>query len=224
MKWYLYIICQTNALVLLSQAEIPDTFNQAMMLAAGDDLENVAGSPYLYQEFKPGDIYYGGKNKIEQIPLRLDIYRDRLEYRDKKGTVMAFSNPDRMDRIVIGDEVFVYLPKGQAYRVSGFLKQWNANLPSLLTKMHISFKRGEEKKPFDLHDPKPDRLERVADNHFILKSNDEIEKVTSVKKLIRYLGSHTEELTEYAKKEAISAKEPNELAKLVNYYLQLESQ
>jgi hypothetical protein len=55
-----------------------------------------------------------------------------------------------------------------------------------------------------------------------MRDPNEIEKVTSVKKLIRYLGAHNAELTDFAERADISTDEPGKLVKLVNYYLQLE--
>jgi len=216
------ILLLTNLELLFSQVGIPPTFNQAMMLDLDNELTNVEGSPYLDEEFETGVIYYGGEHKIEEIQLRLDLYRNRLEYKDENGKVMAFGNPEKMDAVVIGKEVFIYLPKSSAYKTSGFLKMWNTRMPSLLTKMDIHFLKAEEAKPYDLHPGRPDRLERAQDNHFIMKSRDEIERVTSIKKLIKYLGEHSAELNNFAKTADISIKEPEKVVKLVNYYHQLE--
>ncbi|GJM30351.1 MAG: hypothetical protein DHS20C17_29860 [Cyclobacteriaceae bacterium] len=207
---------------LFSQVGIPPTFNQALMLSSDDELENVEGTPYLYEEFKPGDIYYGGEHKIEQIPLRLDIFHDRLEYKDEKGAVMAFGNPEMMDYVKIGKEVFIYLPKNPSYKISGFLKMWNTRMPCLLSRMNVNYLKGEEAKPYDLHPGRPDRLERVQDIQYVMRSRNDVEKVSSIKKLIKYLGAHEAELSEYAETADLSPKEPEKLVKLVNYYHQLE--
>ncbi len=220
----LVITLLVNCGQLFSQVGIPPTFNQALMLSSDEELANVDGTPYMRDEFVLGDIYYGGEHKIEQIPLRLDIYRERLEYKDEKGAVMAFGNPEMMDYVMIGKEVFIYLPKNPAYKVSGFLKMWNTKLPCLLSKMNVNYIKGEEAKPYDLHPGRPDRLERVPDHQYIMGSRNDVEKVSSVKKLIKYLGDHSTELTEYAESAELSVKEPEKLVKLVNYYHQLEQE
>jgi hypothetical protein len=221
MKWRLLVLHLLASNYLISQPEIPSFWNQQAMLDANQELINVQGTPYLFEEFKPGEIYYDGEHKIE-LPLRLDLYRDRLEYQDEDSTTMVFLNQDEIDYVSIENDVFVYLPQSRHYKVSGFLKMWNSRLPSLLTKMNIKYFKAEEAKPFDLHEPKPDRLERIMDNHYIMMSGEEVERVSSVKKLIKYLGAHSAELTEYAKKTDLSSNDPNDMAKLVNYYLQLE--
>ena len=67
-------------------------------------------------------------------------------------------------------------------------------------------------------DPKPDRFEKGANKYYIMKSVQEIEKVTSIKKLIKFLGDHNSELTKFSKEEKISASNDEELAKLVDYF------
>ena len=59
---------------------------------------------------------------------------------------------------------------------------------------------------------------------YIMNADGKIERIKSVKKLIKYLGSHQEELSRFAKKEKISANDPKELAKLLEYFQDLEHQ
>ena len=182
------------------------------------ELSNIYGSPYLYEDFKDGNVYYDGKYKVEQIPLRLNLYNDEFEYREK-NTIMSFANPARIDKIVIGSEVFIYLEKSKTHHLSGFVKMMNAEVPAVVTKMKTEFLEKDDPKPYVK--PKPDRFERIHDKHYIMKSETEIEKITSVKKLIKYLGDHNTELTKFAKKEKISANDEAELAMLLDYYHEL---
>lgn len=175
----------------------------------------IAGSPYLNEEFQNGDVYYDGKYKVVQIPLRYNAFNDEFEYKDKNVT-MAFADPASIDKIVIGDEVFIYIEKGGQKKVFGYVKMWNDTAPAVLTKMKIEFFKQEELQPFT--EPKPDRFERAYDKHYLMKSQIENEKITSVKKLIKSLGNHTSELSDFAKYEKISASDPEELAKLLEFF------
>jgi hypothetical protein len=214
------IICRAST-SLFSQAEIPPAFNQQMMHSTQDKLENVAGSQYLSEEFNHGVIYYDGKHKVEQLPVRLNIYNDQLEFKSKEG-VMAFGNPNRIDSVVIEHQVLIFIRKHRDYKLSGFVKKLNSGSPSILAKMKVEFFKGEDPKPFDLGEPKPDRLERIDDWYYLMKSDRYFQRVKSVKKLIRYLGKHSSELTKYAREEGVSMNDPEGLAKLINYYHQLE--
>ena len=85
--------------------------------------------------------------------------------------------------------------------------------------MKTEFLEKEEPKPYV--EAKPDRFERAYDKNFIMLSGSEIEKVSSVKKLIKLLGNHTSELTSFAKKEKISSGDAKEIARLLDYYHEL---
>ena len=185
-------------------------------------LENIAGTPYLNEKFINGDVYYGGKYKIEQIPLRLNLYNDQLEYKSEEG-IMAFGNSDRLDRVVIEEEVFIFIPERHVSKISGFAKSSHAALPSILTKMSVDFFKREDPKPFEIGEAKPDRLERAEDRYYLMKNKREIRRITSVKKLIKYLGEHSSELTDYSKKEGFSGNDPAEFVKLLDYYHELEN-
>lgn len=181
--------------------------------------KDIAGTPYLDEEFKKGDVFYDGEFKITQVPLRLNLYNDEFEYKDK-NTILAFVNPSRIDKIVIENQTYIYVEKNSEHKLFGFVKMWNASLPSVLTKMKIDFLKEEELKPYV--EPKPDRFDRASDRHYIMKSKNEVLKITSVKKLIKSLENHAVELSEFAKKEKISAGDPEELAKLLVYFHELE--
>lgn len=177
--------------------------------------DQIDGSPYLQEDFKPGEVYYDGKYKVENILLRLNLYNDEFEYKDK-SVVMAFSNPGRIDKIVIDNELFYYVKETESHKLSGFVKASHEEFPAVLTKMKIDFLEKEEAKPYV--DPKPDRFERTHDKYYIMKSDSEVAKISSVKKLIKYLGDHGTELTKFAKEEKISASDVAELSKLMEYY------
>ena len=224
MKWVLLlftVIYLTSTKYVFAQGEIPPTFNQQMLLSTQDKLKNVAGSPYLYEEFKTGVVYYDGKYKTEQLLLRLNIYNDQLEYKGKEG-VLAFGNPHRIDKVVIEDEVFIFISKRADNKIFGYVRKLNTELPSILTKTNVEFFKREDPKPFDFQDAKPDRLERLDDRYYLMKNYDDIKRFTSVKKLVKYLGKYSAELTQYSKEAGISINDPESLVKLINYYHQVD--
>ena len=175
----------------------------------------ISGSPYLDENFEDSNIFYDEKYRITKVPIRYNIYTDQIEYKSS-NTILSFANPEKIDSIVSESEVFIYLQKNEHHKVRGFAKLWNNEYPSVLTKMKVEFFEKEKAQAFA--EPKPDRFERAIDRHYLIKSKEEIEIIKSVKKLITSLGTHTSELSSYAKKEKISAGDPEELAKLLDYY------
>ena len=133
---------------------------------------------------------------------------------------MAIANPSRINKIIMGEYTFIYIPENKKEKVGGFVRMWNPELPAIITKMEIDFLKKEPAKPYV--DPKPDRFEKGHDKHFFMASSNEIKKITSVKKLIQAIGNHESELSGYAKNEKVSAGNIEELVKLMEYYHSLE--
>ena len=102
------------------------------------------------------------------------------------------------------------------------MKIWNENYPAVITKMKVEYLEREPAKA--LVDPKPPRFVRKDNQHFLMKSKAEIVKIKSVKRLIESLGRYKNELSQFVKTEKISARDPEELAKLLDYYNSLEQQ
>ena len=180
---------------------------------------DIQGSPYLTEEFIKGDIFFDSKFKIEQVPMRLNLNTGEMEFK-QKNVVMAISDPKRIDKIIMGDYIFIYIQKQKKGKVDGFVRIWNGDFPSVITKMETDFLKKEAAKAYV--ESKPDRFERAHDKHYIMLSAREIEKITSVKKLIGAIGDKESELLDFAKKEKVSAGDVDELVQLVNYYHSLQ--
>ena len=161
-------------------------------------------------------MYADGELIFRQLPLRLNLHNDEIEFL-KNDSVFDVSKSRGIDRIVINDEVFMLLDDNLDSGVSGFVQRWNNEFPMLLTSMKkIYYSAMKGYADFELN---PNRFELV-DTHYILTSKDEIIEVTSVKKLIEFLG-HSPELTSFAKERKISADDPVELIELLDYYRDL---
>ncbi|NJN25377.1 MAG: hypothetical protein HC819_05090 [Cyclobacteriaceae bacterium] len=184
----------------------------------GND-SNIDGSPYLADDFANGNIYYEGKYEVSDVPLRYNIFNDEMEFKIKE-IIMAIANPKKLDKVLIGEEVFVFLNMQNGSDPSGYAKKWNSGYPALLTKMKVIFQDQEAPKAYV--DAKPARFVRSNDEHFVMVAPEKIEDVKSVKKLIEALGGNQQELTAFAKKEKISANKPEELSRLLDFYQKLK--
>jgi len=88
--------------------------------------------------------------------------------------------------------------------------------PLFLTKMKTEFYTKKVSRGYS--ESKLARFELIDDKHYIMKSKQEILKITSTKKLIAILGNHTSELSKFAKKNKISSGDPEELAEFLDYF------
>ena len=98
---------------------------------------DIEGSPYLNEEFEIGEVLYGEKYKLNQIPLRYNIYNDDIEYK-VENSIMAFANPHQIDKVILGNDVFIYLRNESiSDEGGGFVKIWNYQYPAIITKMKV---------------------------------------------------------------------------------------
>lgn len=183
------------------------------------NFSQIEGSPYLTEDFVEGEIYFDGKYRLPNVPMRVNLYNGEVEFKNKNA-ILAIANPERIDKLVIGDDTFIFLDGKATGEISGLVKKWNDDQPAVITKMEIEYKPKEEPKPFE--EPKPDRFERSRDEHYLFTENSKVVRIKSVKKLIKELGDHEKELTEFSKKERISSGNVEELVKLINYYQYLQ--
>jgi len=181
-----------------------------------EDDNYIEGTRNLYDDFRPGVVYYNDNSDALKVPLRLNIYNDEFEY-IKNDTLYALEALAQLEKVVMDNLVFIYIVPNREANVSGYVVRWNDEYPAIITKMEMGYFSGER----DVYTTKPLRFERKKDKHYIMNSDHEVEQIYSVKKLIKYLDTHQQELSEFAKKEKISDSNPEELAKLLDFYHEL---
>jgi hypothetical protein len=180
-----------------------------------DDEDYIEGTPYLFDDFISGNLYYKGELLFSRLPLRLNLHKDEIEFL-RNDSIFVVDHQVQIDQIVINGEVLLFLDGKHNAIVSGIVKTWSQEFPAVITKMNKHCFSATYHIPFKV---KPDRFERI-DEHFVWISEDEILKVTSVKQIVKALG-HSPELAAYAKKQQITADNPVKLTELLGYYQNL---
>jgi len=66
------------------------------------------GNPYLDLDFKNGYIVVDDSIKITQVPLRYNIFEQRMELL-RDSAVYAFNYPNRIDTVHMGNKDFIYM-------------------------------------------------------------------------------------------------------------------
>ena len=194
--------------------DLMETVNRNWMLNGKN--EQIEGSPYLKEEFEPGEIQLKDNTTIPEVPMRYNIYNDQIEFQYKEKTY-NIGNKNLVENIKIGTDVFIVemyeTINGERF---GFFSLLADGETRLLAKYEMEL---TDKVPAKaLRDPEPRKFVRENDVYYVKIGQQRIYAFGNVKKLIAYLGDHEEELEAFAKKEKISARNPDELAKLINYY------
>jgi hypothetical protein len=176
------------------------------------------GSPYLNDEFEKGDVYYNNAWRFSDIPLRYNIYNDEMEYKEEdRATAYSIKPISLINAIVIKKDSFIvanYYEKRKP--VACFFKILTSGKVDLLAKLEVEFEEAQPAKPFFA--PEPAKFTRRDDKYYIKTSEYEVWKISNIKKLIEMIGEHEKELSQYAKKEKISAGNESELIRFISFY------
>ncbi|MBL7856556.1 MAG: hypothetical protein JNM57_02615 [Cyclobacteriaceae bacterium] len=176
---------------------------------------DVQGSPYLYDDFKEGQVI-SFKGHYKGIPMRYNIYDDNIEF--KQNGVDMILDPDiSIKKVILSDMIltvgkFEYRNKVQF----GFLERLDSGQLSLFAKKVVVFKEKEETQALE-YNTKPARFTSLSDIFYYRIGNGDISKIVSIKKLIESLPDKQTEMSAYAKKEKLSVGR-NDLLKFAEHY------
>ena len=204
--------------------QIVDNLDRLAYLKSLDPQEFVyEGSPYYNENFVKGDLYYGKNWRYPDVLLRYNIFNDEIEFLlEDKDQVYAIVPEKQITKIVMREDTFVVAeaPEG-AQLVSGFYKKLAGGKVDLLAKMHVTFREKQPDKGFVK--PDPAKFMRMKDLYYLHKENEDVYRVSNIKKAIEYIGEKEDELEKFAKKEKISAGNESDLIKFMAYYYSLVS-
>jgi len=139
-----------------------------------EDQNYIEGTRNLYDDFRPGVVYYNDNRDTLQVALRLNIYNDEFEY-VKNDTLCALENLSRLEKVVMDNLVFIWIEPYKKADVSGYVVRWNDEYPAIITKMEKGYFRGG----VDMYTSKPLRFERKKDKHYIIP-NYALENISGV--------------------------------------------
>jgi hypothetical protein len=146
-------------------------------------IDVVRGTPYLHDEFIIGIVYYNGFTEVSQLPLRFNILTAEFEV-VKNDSIYIFAEPERIDRILLKGEVFIYIAESAAHDLKGFVKMWDFELPTIVTRMNRYIEELPNiPNPHKLYDYKnPVYVLSMRDEHYVMKSDKEVIQLKGIKR------------------------------------------
>lgn len=187
---------------------------------AGKSAE-IVGSPFDNEEFIMGEIVTTSNSKYVDIPLRLNIYNDAIEFKNSDGTALSIAAPETIGYVMMGDRKFVYSPYLAAGKIlRGFFEVLEEGKATLLLRRNIVLR--DAVPPQAYAEAKPASLQRLADDYYVRLQSDEAKKVTNRKDIVEILQDHAAELEAFLKKNKTKFNKPGELTDLIKYYNSLQ--
>ncbi len=178
---------------------------------------DISGSPYLNTEFVEGDIFTTSKVQFKKVPLRYNIYYDRLEFRTPEDEISGLAAPEIVVKVVFEDYTLAYIPFNSLNKMKrGFFQVLIEGNASLFAKQIIQFDQPQETTGYK--QAKPAQFSRKSDEYYIRIGMEAAEKIGKKNEVVTLFPDHQDELNDFIKKNKIKTGKAESLKKLVAYY------
>lgn len=187
-------------------------FYESVHSNKANDYQDVDGSPYLNKEFVEGVCSLKDTSEVK-LPVRYNIYSDAMEYRYKDSTY-AVGKPELLDKIIIGESVFVFLP---FIEKGGYFEIFESGKCILAQKRVIKYKEAEAAKPIE-GISKPARFISEPDVFYLVLNQSNAVRISNMKSVVSALQDQKPKIESYIEQEKIKNTKKENLIKIVKYY------
>jgi hypothetical protein len=199
--------------VVAATMPLSESLAQATVVPA-----NVKGTPYLDDTYVTGEIAFA--NNTRTVPVRYNVYRDLMEYQ-QNGQALVLDPTTTIKRVSLGDETFVvekYNADGKV--VPGYFALLDTGKVALYSRKGVKFVPARKGAAMDGSD-QPAEFKRTPDTFYFKIGTGNLQEIRNMKTFIAALPDKQEEMTQFVKKEKISARNEEEIRKLIKYYNEL---
>lgn len=178
---------------------------------------DIEGSPYLNNNFIEGSVYTTSKTCYVGIPLRYNIYNDRLEFRSVDGPVQVMTVPEILEKVEFGENTLEY----SVYDVNNRLKRGyfvvlEKGDATLYSRPRVKFEGAKSAEPFKA--PQPPKFIRQSDEYYIKVGMDPAVIISNKRDLEEIFPEYQKEINEFIKKNKININRSESLSELVKFY------
>jgi hypothetical protein len=178
------------------------------------------GSPYENDEFIDGEIYTNQHIHFTGVPLRYNIYQNKMEFRNPSGEVFDIDPPEFADTVLIGESRYIYYSFRSGLKTyKSFFRKLTGQQPLLLCKLNVIFRPGEL--PGGYKDAVPASFDRTVNEYYLAVIPGEAVKIDGKKDILEKLSGHARELDQFIKQNKIKTGKEEDLVKLMEYYYTL---
>ena len=178
----------------------------------------IAGNPYLDKEFKKGKLVSKVNLKFPEIPLRYNVYTDKIEYKAPDGTIYALKDQNKIATYQIGDKTFIYSPYyAKKNKIeAGYFQVLVPGKVTGLVRYKVYLIQATPERPYT--PAKPEHFSDITKYFYVKSGKNPAEPVTNAKSFILLFPEHKKELSRFIKTEKIHLQKEADFVKLVRYY------
>ena len=197
--------------------------NRMLLQTKSADAYGTTGTPYVFKEFRQGNIYYANQQRVAGIILNYDCHNNRLEYISGGSVYLLNSSQvnyaefiSAPETAMLFEQVFVEKLKKRIFM------QVLYNERSILYKRYYKeFREADYGGAYS----QDRRYDEYHDRYsYYLKTDDnELQMLKPNKKsVLEILEDNSDELQQYIKKEKPDLKTEEGLIQVINFYDKLE--
>ncbi|MEL7587695.1 MAG: hypothetical protein AAGU19_13350 [Prolixibacteraceae bacterium] len=189
---------------------------RASKMVGGLTYEQISGSPYFPSEFVTGKVIQSDSTAYDEVWLRLNVYTNQMEFKNKEGQVLEILEPERYDRFLVGENTFRFITWNEANRTEkGYFQLLAEGPASLYKKLRINFKEGE--KPAAYKDEVPPQFVVMAPDYYIAVEEAPAQRIRNQKHVLELLSGIKPDLPAFVKKEKLNLNKEEDLIKTIEY-------
>ncbi len=177
----------------------------------------IAGTPYLNKSFEKGKLVSKVNLKFPEIPLRYNVYTDKIEYKAPDGTIYALKDQNKIKTYTIGDTTFIFSPYyAKKNKIeSGYFQVLNTGKVTALVRYKVFLLPATPERPYT--PAKPERFSEITKDFYIKVGEEPARLVSNAKSFEQYFPGYKKQLNQFIKKEKLHLQKEADFKKLVAY-------
>jgi hypothetical protein len=182
----------------------------------GPNYSYIKGSPYWVDSFDEGVVIVNDSVRFNKVPLRYNIYNDKMEFLNDKKQVLEIDPSKKNWKFEMKGCLFENIDYSNNDAVqTGIVERLVVGRVALYKKYHVVFKKAT--KPIGYQDATPDRFERLDDQYLLAIDGQMPQFYRNSKEIVEKLKQLKPDVEAYLKKERINVRKEPELIQLVKY-------
>jgi hypothetical protein len=178
---------------------------------------DIKGSPFLNEEFAEGSVFTTSKTQFVSVPLRYNIFNDKIEFRGDDGRAYEIGVPEVIEKVEFGEYKMEYLPYLTSKKLKrGFFMILEKGYASLYSKPRVIFE--EAKNPGAYQDAQPAMFISRPEEYYIKVGMEAAKPIYKSKDLAEVFPDHQKEVLSFLKKNKLRHNNPDNLKELVQFY------
>lgn len=176
----------------------------------------IEGSEYFNKEFMEGEIFTSDNERFTGVPMRFNAYHGEVEVMMPDQTIWSLTNISSIVKIVLNSSTLVhrrFITEGG--ETSGFLALVYNGKNLIYRRDYKVFMEGKPSNGI-VNEIPPEIVDRPKE-YYVDTGNGLPRFFRSSRELAEIIGSHSQEINSFVKKEKINFKKEEDLVKLFSY-------